>query len=40
MEDGDVIRLGNEMIRVIHTPGHTAGSVCIFFGQGEAGFYR
>lgn len=26
--DGETFRLGNEEIRVIHTPGHTAGSVC------------
>lgn len=26
--DGEILRLGNEEIRVIHTPGHTAGSVC------------
>ena len=29
LEDGDVIRFGaNEEIRVLHTPGHTAGSMC------------
>lgn len=38
MEDGDVIRLGNEMIRVIHTPGHTAGSVCFFSDRGKLAF--
>lgn len=26
--DGDVLMLGDEEIRVIHTPGHTEGSVC------------
>ena len=26
--DGDLIPLGNESIRVIHTPGHTEGSCC------------
>jgi sulfur dioxygenase len=25
--DGDQVRFGNEVVRVIHTPGHTAGSV-------------
>ncbi len=25
---GDMIQLGNELIRVIHTPGHSPGSVC------------
>ena len=28
LEDGDVIRLGDEIITVLHTPGHTGGSVC------------
>jgi glyoxylase-like metal-dependent hydrolase (beta-lactamase superfamily II) len=29
MEDGDVIRLGRRDLRVIHSPGHTEGSVCL-----------
>ena len=29
MSDGDVLRLGDEEIRVIHTPGHSKGSVCL-----------
>ena len=28
LEDGDKITLGNEIITVIHTPGHSPGSVC------------
>lgn len=32
--DGDIIPLGKEQIRVIHTPGHTQGSVC-FLCNGE-----
>ena len=28
LEDGDELRLGNEIIRVIATPGHSQGSVC------------
>lgn len=28
LHDGDVMTLGNEKIRVIHTPGHSRGSVC------------
>ena len=33
IEDADVIRLGDEKLTVIHTPGHTGGSVC-FLGDG------
>ncbi len=32
--DGEVIRFGKSALRVIHTPGHTPGSVC-FLLQGE-----
>ena len=28
LADGDTVTLGDEQIRVIHTPGHTPGSVC------------
>ena len=28
LRDGDVIPLGDEQIKVIHTPGHTEGSLC------------
>ncbi len=34
LHDGDVLLLGDEEIRVIHTPGHSAGSVC-FLCNGE-----
>lgn len=30
VEDGDVINVGKMKITVMHTPGHTAGSVCYF----------
>jgi glyoxylase-like metal-dependent hydrolase (beta-lactamase superfamily II) len=30
MEDGDTISLEDETIKVLHTPGHTEGSVCFF----------
>lgn len=31
--EGDVLTLGNETIRVLHTPGHTEGSVCYLCGE-------
>lgn len=33
LEDGDIITLGETKIEVIHTPGHTAGSVCYRSGD-------
>jgi glyoxylase-like metal-dependent hydrolase (beta-lactamase superfamily II) len=34
LNDGDVVRFGGvEKIRVIHTPGHTGGSVCYLWGD-------
>ena len=33
LSDGDTIALGNEEIKVIHTPGHTEGSVCYLAGD-------
>lgn len=31
MRDGDVLNLGGHQFRVIHTPGHTPGSICLLF---------
>ncbi len=28
LKDGDVLPLGSEVVRVLHTPGHSAGSCC------------
>ena len=33
IHDGDTIRLGDESLRVMHTPGHTPGGVCLFSGS-------
>ena len=33
LKDGDVIALGDEKITVLHTPGHTEGSVCYDTGD-------
>jgi glyoxylase-like metal-dependent hydrolase (beta-lactamase superfamily II) len=29
MEDGDVLKLGDRLFKVIHTPGHRPGAVCL-----------
>ena len=34
LEDGEQIELGNRMVEVIHTPGHSRGSVC-FLDHGQ-----
>lgn len=31
VKEGDVLTFGNESVRVLHTPGHTPGSVCYLF---------
>jgi len=38
LENGDKLMLGNEEIRVIHTPGHTRGSVCYYSDQSKLAF--
>ena len=30
LEEGDVVDLGDRLLTVLHTPGHTAGSACLF----------
>jgi glyoxylase-like metal-dependent hydrolase (beta-lactamase superfamily II) len=35
LRDGDVISLGNSKITVLHTPGHTPGSVCFAIDGGS-----
>jgi len=30
VEDGDIVKLGNSEIKVLHTPGHTQGGVCYY----------
>lgn len=41
--ENTVFKLGNQVIKVIHTPGHTRGSVCFLFGDdlisGDTLFY-
>lgn len=38
LEDGDVIMLGEEKICVVHTPGHTSGSVCYYSEKSKLAF--
>jgi len=38
MEDGDVIDLDGEEIRVVSTPGHTGGSVCFLSDKSKVAF--
>ena len=38
LEDGQSIMLGHEEIKVIHTPGHTKGSVCYYSEKSKAAF--
>lgn len=38
LEDGDGFNLEGEAIRVVHTPGHTRGSVCFFSEKSKAAF--
>ena len=33
LKDGDVIRFGGSFLKVIHTPGHTAGGICLYDGD-------
>jgi len=38
MEGGDIVMLGGEEIRVVHTPGHTEGSVCFYSEKSKLAF--
>ncbi len=31
LKDGDIITFGNESVKVIHTPGHSEGGICLYF---------
>ena len=33
--DGDTISLGDERVRIVHTPGHTPGSICMQCGEND-----
>ena len=38
LEEGDKVTFGNQVIDVIHTPGHTPGHVVLFSGQARLAF--
>ena len=44
VNDGDILKLGNTEIKIIHTPGHTQGSVCYLVNDilfsGDTIFYE
>ena len=33
VESGDTFQLGSQDLKIIHTPGHTPGSICILWNQ-------
>ena len=33
LKDGDIIKVGEKNLKIIETPGHTPGSICIFDGE-------
>ena len=33
LKNGDLIRFGESFLKVIHTPGHTAGGICLYDGD-------
>ena len=35
LKDGDELRIGSLVFRLVHTPGHTAGSSCLYLDDGE-----
>lgn len=38
LENGDKLKLGDEELTVIHTPGHTKGSICLYSEQSKMAF--
>ncbi len=33
LKDGDEIKIGDSVLKVLHTPGHTKGSICLLAGD-------
>ena len=38
LEDGQIFHVGDEELKVIHTPGHTRGGVCFYAEKSRAAF--
>jgi len=38
LENGDKLKLGDEELTVMHTPGHTKGSICLYSEQSRIAF--
>jgi len=38
LENGDILELGDEELTVMHTPGHTKGSICLYTEQSRIAF--
>jgi hydroxyacylglutathione hydrolase len=37
LEDGDTVSFGNHTLKVLHTPGHTPGGICLYIEYPAAG---
>lgn len=35
LADGDIIRIGQSALQVIHTPGHTRGGISLYYAEGK-----
>lgn len=35
LDDGDILQFGNQEVKVLHTPGHAAGSLCYYSVEGN-----
>jgi len=33
VDDGDILRIGRQEVRILHTPGHTEDSICLYDGR-------
>ncbi len=44
VKDGDILKIGNQEFKIIHTPGHSPGGICIYSKDclftGDTLFYR